>query len=43
MTLDLGGQVRFGRDVEWVDTINYDVDPRRTESFYVLFASTGPA
>lgn len=34
LTLDLGGQVRLGSDVEWVDTINYDVDPRRAESFY---------
>ena len=34
LTLDLGGQVRFGPDVEWVDTINYDVDPCRAESFY---------
>lgn len=34
VTLDLGGQARFGPDVEWVDTIDYTVDPRRAERFY---------
>ena len=34
LTLDLGGQARFGPDVEWVDRENYDVDPRRADSFY---------
>jgi L-2-hydroxyglutarate oxidase LhgO len=34
MTLDLGGQTRFGPDVEWVDAVDYQVDPRRAESFY---------
>jgi L-2-hydroxyglutarate oxidase LhgO len=34
LTLDLAGQARFGPDVEWVDTIDYSVDPRRAESFY---------
>ncbi|MGV1821592.1 NAD(P)/FAD-dependent oxidoreductase [Agrobacterium sp. CG160-95] len=33
LTLDLAGQVRFGPDVEWVDTIDYAVDPRRMEGF----------
>ena len=27
LTIDLGGQARFGPDVEWVDAIDYDVDP----------------
>ena len=27
LTLDLAGQARFGPDVEWVETIDYDVDP----------------
>src|SRR5207248_2531832 len=31
VTLDLAGQARFGPDVEWVERINYDVDPRRAE------------
>src|SRR5690606_8965352 len=25
---------RFGPDVEWVDTLNYEVDPKRGEGFY---------
>jgi L-2-hydroxyglutarate oxidase LhgO len=34
LTLDLGGQARFGPDVEWVDAIDYTVDPRRADAFY---------
>jgi len=37
LTLDLGGQARFGPDVEWLDgpdTIDYTVDPRRADGFY---------
>lgn len=34
VTLDMGGQTRFGPDVEWVDEIDYSVDERRAESFY---------
>ncbi len=34
LTLDLGGQARFGPDVEWVDAPNYAVDPRRADGFY---------
>ncbi len=34
VTVDLGGQVRFGPDVEWVDDLNYDVDPARADAFY---------
>jgi L-2-hydroxyglutarate oxidase LhgO len=33
-TIDLGGQIRFGPDVEWVDRIDYAVDPARGERFY---------
>jgi L-2-hydroxyglutarate oxidase LhgO len=33
LTLDLGGQARFGPDVEWVDRIDYAVDPRRAAGF----------
>jgi L-2-hydroxyglutarate oxidase LhgO len=33
-TLDLGGQARFGPDVEWVDALDYDVDPARCLGFY---------
>ena len=31
LTLDLAGQARFGPDVEWVNEINYDVDPKRSD------------
>lgn len=34
LTLDLGGQARFGPDVEWVDAIDYTVDPNRCAGFY---------
>jgi len=38
LTLDLGGQARFGPDVEWLDQLqgepNYEVDPQRGERFY---------
>lgn len=34
ITLDLDGRARFGPDVEWVDTLNYEVDPKRGERFY---------
>ena len=34
ITLDLAGQARFGPDVEWIDDIDYAVDPRRGDVFY---------
>jgi len=34
LTLDMAGQARFGPDVEWVNTIDYAVDPARAEKFY---------
>jgi L-2-hydroxyglutarate oxidase LhgO len=34
LTLDLSGQARFGPDVEWVETLEYSVDPRRANAFY---------
>lgn len=34
VTVDLGGQVRFGPDVEWIERIDYDVDPARADVFY---------
>lgn len=34
LTLDLGGQARFGPDVEWVTSLDYEVDPARAEAFY---------
>src|SRR6476661_3012804 len=34
LTLDLAGQARFGPDVEWIDSIDYTVDPARADRFY---------
>ncbi len=34
LTLDLGGQARFGPDVEWIDAVDYTVDPHRADAFY---------
>lgn len=32
--IDLAGNVRFGPDAQWVDHIDYSVDPARAEAFY---------
>ena len=42
VTLDLAGQARFGPDVEWVERIAYDVDPRRAERFYAAIRRYWP-
>ena len=39
LTLDLGGQAKFGPDIEWLDAatpeaIDYEVDPARSAGFY---------
>ena len=34
LTLDMAGQARFGPDVEWVESIDYAVDPARADNFY---------
>jgi L-2-hydroxyglutarate oxidase LhgO len=41
-TLDLGGQGRFGPDVEWVEHEDYVVDPRRGDSFYAAIRRYWP-
>jgi L-2-hydroxyglutarate oxidase LhgO len=43
VTLDLGGRARFGPDVEWVDRIEYTVDPQRAERFYAAIRRYWPA
>lgn len=43
LTLDLGGQARFGPDVEWIEQENYDVDPARSLSFYDAIRRYWPA
>ena len=42
LTLDLAGQARFGPDVEWIESIDYGVDPRRCESFYAAIRTYWP-
>lgn len=42
LTLDLAGQARFGPDVEWVDTLNYDVEPKRGDAFYAAIRTYWP-
>lgn len=47
LTLDMGGQARFGPDVEWVqvenETPDYRVDPRRGNVFYAAIRRYWPA
>lgn len=43
VTVDLGGQVRFGPDVEWIDRPDYEVDPARADAFYQAVRSYWPA
>jgi L-2-hydroxyglutarate oxidase LhgO len=42
ITIDLAGRARFGPDVEWVEEMNFDVDPRRAESFYAAIRTYWP-
>jgi len=42
LTLDLAGQARFGPDVEWVDQVDYGVDPARADAFYAAIRSYWP-
>jgi L-2-hydroxyglutarate oxidase LhgO len=41
LTLDLGGQARFGPDVEWIDDIDYTVDPGAPTPSTPKSAATG--
>jgi L-2-hydroxyglutarate oxidase LhgO len=48
LTLDLAGRMRFGPDVEWLDsrdpeTVDYAVDVRRADSFYAAIRTYWPA
>jgi len=42
LTVDLGGQARFGPDVEWTEHLDYDVDPRRADGFYAAIRRYWP-
>lgn len=43
LTVDLGGQAKFGPDTEWVQGENYDIDPQRADAFYAAVRSYWPA
>jgi L-2-hydroxyglutarate oxidase LhgO len=44
LTLDLGGQAKFGPDVQWVeDPADLQVDPRRGDAFYAEVRKYWPA
>jgi L-2-hydroxyglutarate oxidase LhgO len=49
LTLDLGGQAKFGPDVQWLEgitdpaQIDYSVDPRRADAFYAEVRKYWPA
>ena len=43
LTIDLGGQARFGPDVEWIDGLDYRVDPARADVFYAAVRRYWPA
>lgn len=44
LTLDMGGQAKFGPDVEWVeDPMALEVDPRRGDGFYAEVRRYWPA
>jgi L-2-hydroxyglutarate oxidase LhgO len=42
LTLDLAGQAKFGPDTEWIDGIDYTVDPRRGDKFYSAIRTYWP-
>lgn len=43
VTIDMGGQCRFGPDTEWVELVDYDVDPKRAEVFYAAVRKYWPS
>ena len=42
LTLDLAGRMRFGPDVEWIETVDYRVDPARGDAFYAAIRRYWP-
>ena len=43
LALDLGGAARFGPDIHWVDTLDYDVDPGLKAEFVEAASRIWPA
>ena len=42
LTLDLGGQARFGPDTQWIEHEEYDVDIARADGFYAAIRRYWP-
>ncbi|MBV9568758.1 MAG: NAD(P)/FAD-dependent oxidoreductase [Hyphomicrobiales bacterium] len=42
ITIDLGGQAKFGPDVEWTERLDYTVDPARATRFYAAIRQYWP-
>jgi L-2-hydroxyglutarate oxidase LhgO len=42
VTLDMAGRMRFGPDVEWIETESYTVDGKRADSFYASIRTYFP-
>lgn len=42
LTLGLGNTARFGPDVEWIDDVDYTVDPARADGFYAAIRRYWP-
>jgi L-2-hydroxyglutarate oxidase LhgO len=42
LTIDLGAQAKFGPDVEWVQSLDYNVDPQRANGFYSAIRAYWP-
>jgi len=42
LTIDISGQARFGPDVEWINALDYDVDPGRADGFYAAIRAYWP-
>ncbi len=42
VTLDLGGQARFGPDIDWVDDVDYSFDHSRERLFYAAIRRYWP-
>lgn len=43
LTLDLGGQAKFGPDTQWIETEDYDIDMSRSDGFYEAVRRYWPA
>jgi L-2-hydroxyglutarate oxidase LhgO len=42
LTLDLAGRGRFGPDTEWIDGLDYSLDPARADGFYAAIRRYWP-